>query len=71
MLFKATEPERRVGIFEMFYKNSQELIERFYAGQTTMMDRMHILTGKPPVSIARAVRALVSKGKPLSKENSE
>ena len=55
----------------MFYKNSQELIERFYAGQTTMMDRMHILTGKPPVSIARAVRALVSKGKPLSKENSE
>ena len=63
MLFKATEPERRVNIFQRFYQLPEELIERFYACHTTLPDQVRILSGKPPVSIPRAIRALASKGK--------
>lgn len=71
MLFKATEPERRVNIFQRFYQLPEELIERFYACHTTLPDQVRILSGKPPVSIPRAIRALASKGKPLLMEKTE
>ena len=71
MLFKATEPERRVNIFQRFYQLPEELIERFYACRTTLPDQVRILSGKPPVSIPRAIRALASKGKPLLMEKTE
>ncbi|MEE1878084.1 lycopene beta-cyclase CrtY [Altererythrobacter litoralis] len=68
MLFKAAEPERRVDIFERFYGLPEKLIERFYACHSTLPDRLRILTGKPPVSIPRAIRALAGKGQPLTME---
>ena len=68
MLFKAAEPERRVDIFERFYGLPEKLIERFYACHSTLPDRLRILTGKPPVSIPRAIRALADKGQPLTME---
>ena len=71
MLFKATEPERRVNIFQRFYRLPEDLIERFYACHTTLPDQVRILSGKPPVSIPRAIRALASKGKPLVMEKTE
>ena len=71
MLFKAAEPERRVNIFQRFYQLPEELIERFYACRTTLPDQVRILSGKPPVSILRAIRALASKGDPLLLEKSE
>jgi lycopene beta-cyclase len=58
MLFRAAEPEERYRILERFYRLDPRLVRRFYAGQSTMMDKARILTGKPPVPIARALRAI-------------
>lgn len=58
MLFKAAAPEERFRVFERFYTLPPGLIERFYAAQPTLYDKVRILLGRPPVSIARAVRAL-------------
>ena len=65
MLFEAAEPDKRVVVFEHFYALKGRLVERFYAGRSTWPDRLRILTGKPPVAIPRAIRALFSPGKPL------
>ncbi|MFM7404342.1 MAG: lycopene beta-cyclase CrtY [Erythrobacter sp.] len=65
MLFEAAEPSKRVVVFEHFYALRGALVERFYAGRSTWPDRLRILTGKPPVAIPRAIRALFSSGKPL------
>lgn len=68
MLFEAAEPGKRVVVFEHFYALKGNLVERFYAGRSTWPDRLRILTGKPPVAIPRAIRALFSSGKPLNME---
>ncbi len=59
MMFLAAAPEKRYQILERFYGLSEALIGRFYAANLTFFDRVRILTGKPPVPVARAVRALV------------
>jgi len=58
MLFKAADPPQRYRVLQRFYGLPAPLIARFYAGQSTTMDRIRILAGRPPVSIWRAVRAL-------------
>ena len=68
MLFEAAEPGKRVVVFEHFYALKGGLVERFYAGRSTWPDRLRILTGKPPVAIPRAIRALFSSGKPFNTE---
>lgn len=65
MLFEAAEPERRWQVFARFYRLPEPLIARFYAGCSTITDRIRVLTGKPPVPIDRAVTALLGKGAPL------
>lgn len=65
MLFQAGAPEQRYRIFERFYRLPQPLIERFYAGRSTLADRARVLCGKPPVPLAGALRALVTPGAPL------
>lgn len=59
MLFHAADPEKRYIVLERFYRLSPKLIARFYAGTTTIADKIRVLSGKPPVSIARATRALL------------
>lgn len=61
MLFKAAEPDRRYRVIERFYRLNEGLVRRFYAGQSTLKDRARILTGKPPVPIGRAIRAIIGK----------
>lgn len=61
MLYRAGEPDERYRILERFYRLNPALIGRFYAGQTTMFDQARILTGKPPVTIGAAIRAITSK----------
>ena len=61
MLYRAGEPDERYRILERFYRLNPALIGRFYAGQTTMFDKARILTGKPPVTIAAAIKAIRSK----------
>ena len=56
MMFKAAAPEKRYIILERFYTLSESLIQRFYAGKSTTIDRVRILVGKPPVPVAKAVR---------------
>lgn len=60
MLFGAARPEQRWRIFERFYRLSPALIGRFYAGRSTLRDRIRILCGRPPVPIRDAMRALMS-----------
>ena len=65
MLLQAAHPEERYRVFERFYRLPEPLIERFYAAQSTPADKVRILIGKPPVSVGRAVKALLGKGAPL------
>ena len=65
MLFEAAEPAERYRVFERFYQLPEALIERFYAARSTPLDKIRILTGKPPVPISRAIKALLGKGAPL------
>jgi lycopene beta-cyclase len=58
MLFKAAEPTERWRVLARFYRLDPDLIGRFYAGRSTLWDRLRVLTGKPPVPIGRAIRAL-------------
>ncbi len=67
MLFGAGEPARRYRVFERFYRLPEPLIERFYAGRSTSLDRLRLLCGKPPVPIMGAMRALTSSGQSLER----
>lgn len=59
MLFRAALPDERRGILEHFYRLDAELVRRFYAGQSSLADKMRILWGKPPIPVGRAVRAIM------------
>lgn len=59
MLFGAAEPDQRYRIFEHFYRLAPDLIARFYAGTPKGTDRMRILSGRPPVPIGAAIKALL------------
>jgi len=65
MLFGAAKPDKRYRIFQRFYRLRAGLIERFYAGTSRWTDKARILTGRPPVSVFRAIGALAGTGKPL------
>lgn len=58
MLFRAAEPDQRYRVLERFYRLPQPIIERFYAGRSTLSDKLRILSGRPPVAIRRALAAL-------------
>ena len=58
MSFRAAGPDERFRIYQRFYRLRPGLIERFYAGQSTLFDKMRILAGKPPVPIGRALKVL-------------
>lgn len=55
LLFKGANPAERYWVLERFYGMSDGLIRRFYAGQSSLVDRARILIGKPPISVRRAV----------------
>jgi lycopene beta-cyclase len=58
MLFQAAAPEVRYRVLERFYGLPEPLIERFYAGRLTPMDKARIVMGKPPVPLHRALRCV-------------
>lgn len=58
MLFEAAAPDERRRVMERFYGLPEPLIERFYAGRSTLADKARILTGRPPVPVSRALRCL-------------
>ena len=58
MLFRAADPEERYRVLERFYRLDPQLVRRFYAGRSTLFDKVRVLSGKPPVTIPRAMRAI-------------
>jgi lycopene beta-cyclase len=58
LLFGAAAPHERYRVLERFYRLSGPLIARFYAGSSTGLDKLRILSGKPPVPLLRALRVL-------------
>ncbi|MCC2977229.1 lycopene beta-cyclase CrtY [Sphingomonas sp. PL-96] len=58
MLFRAAKPEARYRVLERFYRLDARLIGRFYAGRSIWADKARVLAGRPPVPVARAVRAI-------------
>jgi len=61
MLFGAANPPERYRILQRFYRLPAPLIARFYAGRSTLADRLRILAGRPPVSLRRALAAMMEK----------
>lgn len=59
MLFGAAAPAQRYRVLQRFYGLDRGLIERFYAGGMTMTDKLRILSGKPPVPVGSALRAIL------------
>jgi lycopene beta-cyclase len=64
MLFRAAEPDQRYRVFQRFYGLPEDLIERFYAGRLEWMDKLRLLTGKPPLPVHRALRCLLERRRP-------
>jgi lycopene beta-cyclase len=58
MMFRAAVPHERYKVLERFYTLGPNLIQRFYAGQSSAADKVRILSGKPPVPIGKAIKAL-------------
>ncbi|BDA82857.1 hypothetical protein Sa4125_03990 [Aureimonas sp. SA4125] len=58
LLFLAGAPALRYRILQHFYRLPDGLVERFYADRLRPLDRLRILTGKPPVPITSALRVL-------------
>ncbi|TVV70089.1 lycopene beta-cyclase CrtY [Sphingomonas solaris] len=58
MLFRAAEPAERYKVLERFYGLDAGLVGRFYAGRSTLLDKLRILSGKPPVPLMAALRVL-------------
>ncbi|SHM54756.1 lycopene beta-cyclase [Pseudomonas asturiensis] len=59
MLFLAGQPQDRWQVMQRFYGLPENLISRFYAGDTLARDKVRVLVGKPPVPVAQALRAAV------------
>lgn len=57
MLFLAGQPCDRWKVMQRFYRLSEGLISRFYAGESNLRDKLRLLSGKPPVPVNEAVRA--------------
>lgn len=61
LLFGAARPEERYRIFKHFYRLDEAVIGRFYAGHLSLADKARILSGRPPVSLGRALRTILGK----------
>jgi lycopene beta-cyclase len=64
MLFWAARPGERYRVLERFYGLPEALIARFYAARLTGLDKLRILSGKPPVPIRAALRCIGEKAQP-------
>ncbi|WP_417776540.1 lycopene beta-cyclase CrtY [Stutzerimonas xanthomarina] len=60
MLFMAGPADRRWTVMQRFYRLREPLIQRFYAADLTSWDRLRIVSGKPPVPVGEALRALAA-----------
>lgn len=67
MLYRGCDPAERYRVLQHFYRLPAPLVNRFYAGRPTWIDRLRILSGKPPIPIGRALASLFgSRGNPMA-----
>lgn len=59
MLFLAGRPDGRHRVLSHFYRLPEALVARFYGERLTWLDRLRIVSGKPPVPIHQAVKVLL------------
>ena len=59
MMFYGADTSDRYKILERFYRLKPALISRFYAGRSRNMDKLRIVSGKPPIPIHRGIAAIV------------
>lgn len=71
MLFLAGPPGQRWQVMQRFYRLNPALIARFYAGQLTFADKARLLSGKPPVPVLAAMRAILKHSPRLRALNHE
>jgi lycopene beta-cyclase len=62
MLFQAALPGHRYRVLQHFYRAPPLAIARFYAGQSSLLDKIGILSGRPPVPLFPAIKAMASVG---------
>jgi len=60
LFFMAGQPQQRWRVMQRFYGLPQGLIQRFYADRLTLADKLRILSGKPPIPLAEALRAALA-----------
>ncbi|MBT0724909.1 lycopene beta-cyclase CrtY [Rosenbergiella sp. S61] len=60
MLFLAGPATQRWEVMQRFYRLSAPLITRFYAGQLTPWDKLRLVSGKPPVPVIAAIKAIIT-----------
>ncbi len=60
MLFRAAGTAGRRQILSHFYRLPAPLVERFYGDRLTPLDKLRILSGRPPVPISKAIKAILS-----------
>lgn len=66
MLFLAGRPQDRWQVMRRFYGLPDGVIQRFYAGRPSWLDKARVLIGKPPVPVRQALRAALNRS-PRSK----
>ncbi len=57
MLFRSAAPSARWKVMQRFYTLPEPLIARFYAARLGSLDKLRIVSGKPPVPLLPAMRA--------------
>ena len=57
MLFLAGRADARWRVMQRFYHLPAPLIARFYAGSLTLLDKLRLVSGKPPVPVGEAMAA--------------
>ena len=66
LMFGATRADRRYKVLEHFYRKPQAMIERFYAGRSTLTDQFRLFSGRPPVPVSSALAVLTGGGDALA-----
>lgn len=59
MLFRAALPQERWRVLQRFYRLDAGLVGRFYAGHSSLADKLRLVSGKPPVPLGRAIAAVL------------
>jgi len=58
-LFLGADPDQRYKTLQHTYAKNEQLLARFYAGTSTRMDQLSLLSGKPPIPVSRAMPLLL------------